>query len=342
MSARIITEDEPKPLDVRCNNLTVDGEAKINNLVLEGNIVVSNDNPIIAVINDAANINRANLVLNGVDTISGSHSLKIQQTNSGKAIIENFGLDDIDVLTHGGRDINLTPGTVGRSNLSNPYLLTGGGGAGLNIRSILQLDAANRVVSTALTNGQLLIGSTGASPVAASITSGSSNLTVTPGAGTITLSPTSNPVYSSVTLNAGTPLSSYHSNLAWTPLVLIGGQYLGVVQTTSGFYTEVGTNVFISGSISVTNTGGRTGAITINGVPGAPTAGSVATCHLPCTYSNVAFSIGYNSLIARPEALGDLGLYFNASNGSAEVAADHNMFANPANVITFSGFYRVI
>lgn len=49
--------------------------------------------------------------------------------------------------------------------------------------------ASNGITSLALTDGQLAIGSTGADPVAATLTAGS-NITITPGAGTITIAST--------------------------------------------------------------------------------------------------------------------------------------------------------
>lgn len=64
------------------------------------------------------------------------------------------------------------------------------------------------LVVTQLTNGQLLVGSTSAAPVAAAITSSSSNVTVTGGAGTIQLGMASSPSFSGTVSAAAVVLSS--------------------------------------------------------------------------------------------------------------------------------------
>ncbi len=64
------------------------------------------------------------------------------------------------------------------------------GGTGVSdptAHGIMVAEGASAMVSKTLTNGQLLVGSTGADPVEASITSSGSTLTVTPGAGTISI-----------------------------------------------------------------------------------------------------------------------------------------------------------
>ncbi len=91
--------------------------------------------------------------------------------------------------------------------------------AGANPDSVLVTDGSSTLQDVgSLTDGQLVIGSTGNTPVAASLTGTTDQLTVTPGAGTITLSlpqdigTTSSPTFSTVisnidkagTLNIGT------------------------------------------------------------------------------------------------------------------------------------------
>ena len=60
--------------------------------------------------------------------------------------------------------------------------------SGLTASSALYLDASKKIASRALTNGQLLIGSTGAAPVAAALTGTTNQVTVALGAGSVTLS----------------------------------------------------------------------------------------------------------------------------------------------------------
>lgn len=75
------------------------------------------------------------------------------------------------------------------ANATTP-LFTTGGGTGVSAptaHGILVAEGASAFNPIVLTNGQLLIGSTGADPVAASLTAGT-GITITPGAGTITIS----------------------------------------------------------------------------------------------------------------------------------------------------------
>jgi len=112
-------------------------------------------------------------------------------------------------------------------NLQSPY-------------SILELDANNNLIGQVLTNGQLLVGSTGGSAVATVLT-GSGNLVVTNGAGSISLDTvqpiqaTSSPSFAGLTL----------SGLTNTALVATNGvDALQSVLITNGN----GTNVSFGGS----------------------------------------------------------------------------------------------
>jgi hypothetical protein len=72
--------------------------------------------------------------------------------------------------------------TSNNTSLADTTITLGGKTA----KSVLHLDASSALVATALTNGQLLIGSTNNVPVAATITAGS-NLAVTNSTGSITI-----------------------------------------------------------------------------------------------------------------------------------------------------------
>lgn len=80
----------------------------------------------------------------------------------------------------------------------------------LTANTILALDSSKNIVSRALTNGQILIGSTGAAPVAATLTGTTNQVNVATGAGSITFSlpqsiaTTSSPTFASETLTATT------------------------------------------------------------------------------------------------------------------------------------------
>ncbi len=94
----------------------------------------------------------------------------------------NLGLGTLAVLsaplgmTNGGTGANLTP-----TNGAIPY----------STGTVMALLGP-------LTNGQLIVGSTGSIPVAASLTAGA-NITITPGAGTITIASTGNMNWTAVT-----------------------------------------------------------------------------------------------------------------------------------------------
>ncbi len=102
--------------------------------------------------------------------------------------------------TSGGFPFFDTTSTLSSSALMTNHAPIIGGGAG-----------AAPKTTAALTNGQLLIGSTSADPVPASLTAGS-NVTITPGAGSITIASTGGGATlaagSNVTISEGTPCSS--------------------------------------------------------------------------------------------------------------------------------------
>lgn len=103
-----------------------------------------------------------------------------------------------------------------------------------------------------LTNGQLLIGSTGALPVAASITSSDSSITITPGAGSLSLTVTGGTtVGKTITGDSGGALSPTAGN--WNIVGLSGAKTSGASSTLtvkSPPYSDVG-----SSATSTRNTG---------------------------------------------------------------------------------------
>jgi hypothetical protein len=132
--------------------------------------------------------------------------------------------------------------------------------SGLTANSFLYSGTAGLLSTTAApTNGQLLIGSTGAAPVAAALTQGT-GITVTNGAGSITIA------------NAGVT-----SNVAGTGISVSGAT--GAVTITNTGVTSIvaGTGVSISGAtgaVTVNNTGVTSVALSVTGplftVSGSP------------------------------------------------------------------------
>lgn len=98
------------------------------------------------------------------------------------------------------------------ANATTP-LSTTQGGLGVSaptVHGILVAEGASAVTPITLTNGQLLIGSTSADPVAASLTAGT-GISITPGAGTITIANTE-PAGTTWTVNTTGPVTVAASN----------------------------------------------------------------------------------------------------------------------------------
>ena len=89
----------------------------------------------------------------------------------------------------------------------------------LTANEVLTTNGSNNVTSTALTNGQLLIGSTGVAPVATTLTGTTNQVNVTNGAGSITLSTpqnihtTATPTFKEIFLQENPVVSYVNPNL---------------------------------------------------------------------------------------------------------------------------------
>lgn len=143
---------------------------------------------------NAINANSTGLVKydgagNFTATIVTNHSLLVGGTSNaitslpltnGQIPIGSTGADPVAATLTAGTGISITPAagsisiasTVVAPTVTNHAVLVGG--------------ASNAITSIPLTNGQLAIGSTGADPVAATLTAGS-GITITPAAGSITI-----------------------------------------------------------------------------------------------------------------------------------------------------------
>ncbi len=91
-------------------------------------------------------------------------------------------------------------------------------------RGVVTADASGTLASQALTNGQVLIGSTGAQPVAATLTAGA-GISVTNGAGTVTIAASGSPA-----ANLSTKLANY--TMVSTDDVLLVNAVAGPVTIT--------------------------------------------------------------------------------------------------------------
>jgi len=146
-----------------------------------------------------------------------------------------------------GTDVAVADGGTGASSLTDHGVLVGSGTAAITALAVG-------------TNGQVLLGSTGADPVFATLASSGSTIAFTPGAGTLNLE-TGSTVAVSVTTDAGSAVPSAGV------LTVVGG----VGCTTSGAGSTVTINASSSGFPFIEATGAtqtisvNTGYITNNG-----------------------------------------------------------------------------
>src|SRR6478609_700001 len=180
--------------------------------------------------------------------------------------------------------------------------------SGLTASSLLLLDSSKNISSSVLTNGQLLIGSTGNVPTAASITGTSNQITVTPGAGSITLSTPQNIATSSnVQFNSIKTAGCYgsYSNAAFGS----GGSVTALTFATTD-YSNAGPGVY---TYSRDTVNGDTWTITASGIymltsntQIVPVAGG----HVFYITRNAATTTTYNTIT------GPMVLAFNTNTNS--------------------------
>lgn len=203
----------------------------------------------------------------------------------------------------GGTDVPVADGGTGSSSLTDHGVLVGSG-----TNSVTALSVG--------TDGQVLLGSTGADPVFATLASSGSTISFTPGAGTLNLetgsavarsfptgSGTATPSSGSLTIAGGDNIST--SGSGSTVTIAVGSAVCDSFATDSGTATPSagvitiagGGDVSTSGSgstVTVTYSGGGGGGITWNEVTGTTQAisvnngyiannGSLVTLTLPAT-----------------------------------------------------------
>jgi hypothetical protein len=94
-----------------------------------------------------------------------------------------------------------TFGVTGTAAPANGLLVNGAiRNSNLTARGVVYANASQDLTSVALTNGQLLIGSTGADPVAATLTAGT-NISITNGAGSITINASGGLTWQTISAN---------------------------------------------------------------------------------------------------------------------------------------------
>ena len=153
-------------------------------------------------------------------------------------------------------------------NLPLPVGATQGGTGAttLNAHGILLGQGTGTVTSSVLTNGQLLIGSTGVDPVATTITAGS-GISITNGTGAITIAATGGSSWTDVTgtTQAMAAEAAYVANNA--------GLVTFTLPAAAGFGTEISVAGFGAGGWTIEQNSGQTinfgNVATTTGVTGA-------------------------------------------------------------------------
>lgn len=172
---------------------------------------------------------------------------------NGQMLIGHTGSDPAAAtITSTGSTITVTTG-AGTLNIDIAAPVTvANGGTGLTsitAHGILVGEGTSAINPIVLTNGQLLIGSTGADPSAASLTAGS-GITITPGAGTITIASSESAgggytwvdqTTTSVTIAAGTGYIADNAGLVTftLPLTATIGDSFAIVGKGAGGWTLV-------------------------------------------------------------------------------------------------------
>ena len=205
-------------------------------------------------------------------TVGGQYNYRVGGTDVSVA----DGGTGISTGTSGGVPYFSASTTIASSGALSANQIVLGGGAG-----------AAPVSAGAMTNGQLLIGSTGAAPAVASLTAGS-GISVTPGAGSITIAATGGSGITTVG-NVTTGSVAFDGTIGTTLTSTTAGFSLLATNNTSG----VGGNVSLTGGATTNatsaggsaslvggagNTSGNGGAgLVTGGAPGATGTGGAIT-----------------------------------------------------------------
>jgi len=195
------------------------------------------------------NVAAAAVTLSGTtlsaDGTDADIDINITAKGTGQVIV-----DDLQLTT----DLAVSEGGTGVSTLTDHGVLVGSGAAAITPLAVG-------------TNGQVLIGSTGADPVFASITSGDASITITPGAGTLDLvTSVSGIAWSEQTgtsqamvANNGYILNNAALVTATLPATAAVGSVLRVVGKGAGGWAvaqNAGQTIYFSSSTTTTGVGG--------------------------------------------------------------------------------------
>ena len=201
--------------------------------------------------------------------------------------------------------ITVANGGTGASTLTQNGILFGNGTSAVG-------------VTAAGTNGQLLIAATSANPAFATLTSTLGSITYTAGAGSLNLD-----------------VVNWVAATSWTPTLSFGGGSTGITYTTqTGTYRRVGNTVMIQATITLSNKGSSTGAMSIDTLP---VTNSSIDSVLALRVSNLTFT---GQLFARIPASGTSLILEAAASGGAVATLADTAFSNTT-TFSVSGTYLV-
>ncbi len=177
-------------------------------------------------------------------------------------------------------------GGTGRATLTNHGVIVGAG-----TTAVTQLAVG--------TNGQALIGSTGADPVFATIGYSAGSITSTAGAGTLNLD-----------------VANWVTNTSFNPTITLGGGSTGLTYNyQTGSYTRIGKTVFFNAQVGLTNKGSSTGAIKIGGLPVTSVTNSSPVC--PTLLQVVTFTGTPTAFVDANATTISLGTFASTGNFTA-------------------------
>lgn len=220
---------------------------------------------------------------------------------------------------------------ISQGSSANPSfgtaLVAGGGTGSTNLASNnLLLGNGTSPVSGLgnATNGQLPIGSTGSAPVLSTLTAGA-NVTITNGPGSVIIAST----------GGGSP------GVLFTPELKFNGLNVGMTYAANyGYYSIVGSILFYTLRIELTNKGSSTGQAQILGFPQVIAAGGYDT---PVSWlSFITLTTGYVSAGINM-VVGSTGANFTQSSnigGTGFAGMDQTSFSNNSS-FAISGFYFI-
>lgn len=206
------------------NDLTIRTTGVSKNILLSSTGSITLTPTISTTLNNATILN--SLTANSVLTLNGSKTVTSNVLTNGQLLIGNTGnTPSIANLTGTTNRITITNG-AGSITISTPQDIATTSNvtfnsatlSNLSINSIVLTNATKQLQTTTLNNGQLLIGSTGNIPIAATITPTINQTTVSNGSGSITIgtvqdiATTSNVIFNSATLNNLTPFGVVYSD----------------------------------------------------------------------------------------------------------------------------------